>query len=308
MSVGYIPSTPGVGLQSYAYQQPTPVASVRPVIYLAGRISRGDWRESLFWGVVGEEPDRLSGYWPVSAGRGAFDYCGPYFTNQGHGMDHGPGQHGVAENRINEYGYDRSDLRRRTFRACLNAIRACTVFFAWLEDGEAYGTLVEIGYARAMNKKVVVAHPPDVDLSDQWFALQAADRVIVADGPVKAVESLADDERQFDSPIEAMFWRQYVDMRPAFPEELVPQFEVFGGRYRLDFALPGRKVAIELDGYEFHSTREQFTNDRKRQRELELDGWRVVRFSGSEVNADAAGCVRQAAQFATLLDASITKA
>ena len=34
-------------------------------------------------------------------------------------------------------------------------------------------------------------------------------------------------------------------------------------------------------------------DDRKRQRQLESAGGRIIRFGGAEVHADAAGCVRQ---------------
>ncbi|MGW5508235.1 endonuclease domain-containing protein [Streptomyces albogriseolus] len=80
------------------------------------------------------------------------------------------------------------------------------------------------------------------------------------------------------------------------------QHPVFGGRYRIDFALPKQKIGIELDGYAWHSSPEAFTRDRARQRELELDGWRIVRFSGSEIIKDADDCVRQAAAFAASIE------
>ncbi|MEV7849569.1 DUF559 domain-containing protein [Streptomyces sp. NPDC088183] len=74
------------------------------------------------------------------------------------------------------------------------------------------------------------------------------------------------------------------------------QHSALGGRYRIDFALPNDKIGIELDGYIWHSDRKAFTQDRARQRCLELGGWRIIRFSGAEVNADASACVRQAAE------------
>lgn len=52
-----------------------------------------------------------------------------------------------------------------------------------------------------------------------------------------------------------------------------------------------KKIAIELDGYEYHSSKEQFTADRKRQRELERQGWRFIRFSGSEIFHDVRACL-----------------
>ncbi len=45
-----------------------------------------------------------------------------------------------------------------------------------------------------------------------------------------------------------------------------------------------RKLAIECDGFEFHSSREQMTNDSIRSRKLMKEGWKVIRYSGSEIH------------------------
>lgn len=98
------------------------------------------------------------------------------------------------------------------------------------------------------------------------------------------------------SPIERLFWDAYRAFTPdLYPEiaGLVPQHPA--GRYRIDFALPGRRIGIELDGFASHSSTKAIASDRQRQRDLERAGWRIIRFGGSEVYHDAAECVRQAA-------------
>ncbi len=66
-------------------------------------------------------------------------------------------------------------------------------------------------------------------------------------------------------------------------------------QYRTDFALhltaenAGRSLsewfAIECDGYEFHhKTREQVTRDKARERAITAEGFRVLRFSGTEIH------------------------
>ena len=68
-----------------------------------------------------------------------------------------------------------------------------------------------------------------------------------------------------------------------------------GRRARIDFAFffsGGVRVAVELDGHDFHEkTKEQARAEKSRQRALTALGWHVLRFTGSEVYADAAGCV-----------------
>lgn len=51
------------------------------------------------------------------------------------------------------------------------------------------------------------------------------------------------------------------------------------GPYKVDVAFPGSKVAIEVDGWAFHSDQEAFQQDRKRQNYIALLGWQVLRFT-----------------------------
>ena len=47
-----------------------------------------------------------------------------------------------------------------------------------------------------------------------------------------------------------------------------------------DFAFPDAKIAIYCDGYEHHWKRGPFQKDRQQSRELQLQGWCVLRFGG----------------------------
>lgn len=57
------------------------------------------------------------------------------------------------------------------------------------------------------------------------------------------------------------------------------------GRFvaEVDLAYPDAMIAIEIDGYRWHSTPVQKRHDEQRQNQLILLGWRVLRFSASEV-------------------------
>lgn len=79
---------------------------------------------------------------------------------------------------------------------------------------------------------------------------------------------------------------------------LAPQFVVSrGGRsMRLDLAfiaLPDadagpKRIAVELDGHDFHErTKEQASRDKARDRLLTVGGWSVLRYTGSDVYARA---------------------
>lgn len=105
------------------------------------------------------------------------------------------------------------------------------------------------------------------------------------------------ERRLCESPIEEMFWDVAHKALPGIePAHCV-------GPYRLDFAIPDKKVGIELDGHEFHSSVEQRTSDAQRQRWLERRGWRLLRFTGAEVYASPSQCVSEVAAFVDGMEA-----
>lgn len=88
----------------------------------------------------------------------------------------------------------------------------------------------------------------------------------------------------FDSPLEQMFYElAFLDLH------IYPQHPV--GKYRLDFAIPDKRIAIELDGHEYHKTKYQRTHDAKRDRWLYGQGWHVLRFTGTEIYQNLDWCI-----------------
>ena len=67
------------------------------------------------------------------------------------------------------------------------------------------------------------------------------------------------------------------------------------GRYRIDLAifLSKKRIAIEADGRDFHSSFQQKEHDNKRDLYLKKHGWEVIRFTGSEIYRNSDKCVEQ---------------
>lgn len=61
------------------------------------------------------------------------------------------------------------------------------------------------------------------------------------------------------------------------------------GPYKVDFAYGC--CVIELDGHDYHKTKEQRDHDYKRERYLQKLGYIVIRFTGTEVFLDDRKCV-----------------
>ncbi len=116
-------------------------------------------------------------------------------------------------------------------------------------------------------------------------AIEARARVRFA----KAEERFATLEKKCESPAEVALLGALIDYGLTFEQ----QWLVLA--YRLDFAFPVQKIAVEVDGITYHNTPEAFEADRRRDRELSAIGWTTVRFSASEVFKRSLHCARQVA-------------
>lgn len=58
------------------------------------------------------------------------------------------------------------------------------------------------------------------------------------------------------------------------------------GPYVVDIAFPAQRVAVEIDGWAFHSDTETFQKDRVRQNWLSLHRWQVLRFTWLDITQD----------------------
>lgn len=67
---------------------------------------------------------------------------------------------------------------------------------------------------------------------------------------------------------------------------------------RADFAYPGQRLAIELDGFRYHSDPDAFVNDRVRQNALLSTGYRLLRYTARDLRLQPA---RVAAEVSRLL-------
>jgi len=63
----------------------------------------------------------------------------------------------------------------------------------------------------------------------------------------------------------------------------MPSANVFVAGFELDMYWEQARFAVELDGYEFHSSRKSFESDRRRQEELKLVGIEIMRFTAQRL-------------------------
>ena len=84
---------------------------------------------------------------------------------------------------------------------------------------------------------------------------------------------------------------------PGIETHVFPQqpLTVDGRNYRIDYEIVGEhaRIAIELDGFAFHGSRDAFTYDRLRQNDLAASGRQIIRFTYDAIRSDTARCVAQ---------------
>jgi very-short-patch-repair endonuclease len=95
------------------------------------------------------------------------------------------------------------------------------------------------------------------------------------------------------TPIEAKFYDAVRDTGLFFAVQ--PWIQGTDRRYRLDFLFfyEGGGVAVELDGHEWHKTKDQRGKDAERDRWFQERGIRTIRWTGTQVYADPQRCVSE---------------
>lgn len=172
--------------------------------------------------------------------------------------------------------------------AVLDKIASCEYLCAYIDTADCYGTIAEIAYAYALGKQVYVFLEFDDSTKE---AMGDAYRLVVNFPGIESIRVHAPETAamvlytliQCESPIEYSFASGllYDKLTKRMP---VPQLWI--GDFRVDFGYTNEMIAIELDGHDYHSTKEQRGYDAKRDRFLQAQGWKVLRFTGSEVWKD----------------------
>ena len=168
-------------------------------------------------------------------------------------------------------------------------------------DEEKWNLILEV-YGHLFPELPSTAMRPDVKSRLDWFK-----RRIAKEFEVEFTRQI--NSNVISSPIEQIFLLEWkfagLDKKLNVllsPHEPIPTDVA---SYTVDFlivpedpALENVKIAIELDGHEFHEkTQQQVRNDKVRERAIVQQGVTVLRFSGSEIVRNARGCVEEVEKF-----------
>ena len=170
-------------------------------VYFAGKVTHGCWRSELFnTPRIMSEPNGL-----YEIDQTSVVYVGPYAFSCDHGCYHYEGTHGLAIGRASCVGYLGQDgeteggIRRPdAVKRCLSGIDNCDFVVCYISSPDCYGTLVELGYASARNKPILLfvhpslqdSHEPPSIHDELWFSmnLPLVQNVIVGEPYKLAIE------------------------------------------------------------------------------------------------------------------------
>ena len=145
--------------------------------WVAGRGRSGDWRFDLVdcysWDEVSQISIKLAPKW---------SYVGPFFLECECGMCN----HCKSDCRENPHrgcnaceSWGTKVQQSHIFNKSLQGIKRADLVIAYAGDdfAEAHGTHVELGYAKALNKKVIILDDM-TDNDDLWFVYKSATMVV----------------------------------------------------------------------------------------------------------------------------------
>lgn len=175
-------------------------------VYLAGKISRDDWRKSL----DGVRPFSISandvvddvnlknkhvhefetyfGELPVVSRHPYIEVTGPFFLSCDHGCYHGDNSHGVGatyDKGLSIQGHFSCGCEGTTFsreevtEICMRQIQKADLVFSYINSADCFGTLFEIGYAAGIGKPVAIMFQNEELAEAMWFLSERADVVLI---------------------------------------------------------------------------------------------------------------------------------
>ena len=155
-------------------------------------------------------------------------------------------------------------------------------------------------------------HPSDKELiefvEEDYNQYPDSVKRYISNKALSYMNNLMSEVDTCESPIEYLLG---IAMNVLFPKSIHylvddyfinPQENIECGtkRYRVDFLIVIRRdgqihsFVVECDGHDFHEkTKEQAKKDKKRDRDLLLKGYPVIRFTGSEIFENPDNCARE---------------
>ncbi len=261
-------------------------STTTPTIYLAGKVAdRGSSRDNYA---------EARGKWALARDAGLFTR----FNVVGSDGDNHGSHRIICDQGDGEWGAYREDVQYYA----LDRLVPPTVVLAWLDSPSSYGSVAELAFAAARGLLcfMIIQSESGSCISWEnpmwdayWFVANFPNvtpiQVSTWDEAVAVAQRIFAPRVVTESPVEELMLKALVALN------LVPETQFQEAHYRMDFAFPDKRLGIEIDGHNYHKTKEQRQHDAQRDRFLSARGWTVLRFTGSEVFRNPNRCANEIA-------------
>jgi len=138
---------------------------------------------------------------------------------------------------------------------------------------------------------------------ERYLRILVANATAYCESPIERVLMAAMTAHYYAEPrhyCTMIYGKPRSEVRPLFPGlHIYPQVSIDG--YRLDFLAvdmsddgTSRYTVVEVDGHDFHErTKSQASHDKRRDRHFTRKGWRVIRYTGSDVWRSPSDCAQE---------------
>jgi hypothetical protein len=134
-----------------------------PKVYLAGKISKNDWRHELVPGL------RNHAWGDGDLDCGKFIYTGPFFVGCDHGCFHGPDTHGSHADGCIGGGVDGPSSWTEVVQRCRRGVISADLLIVYAESLDCIGSMVELGIAIEGGIPVIFCVAPGVNHREFHF-------------------------------------------------------------------------------------------------------------------------------------------
>jgi hypothetical protein len=154
---------------------------LKPTIYFAGKISKNGWRNAIVGpcdsaiGNSRQERDLFNPFFRHE--EDSFYYGGPFFVRCDHGCSHAATAHGTAE--CGGF-FEPNELHPRILAINAERIRRADLVFAYINETDCYGTMIELGLAMGRPQPLAVCLGPDLTPEQRrelWMAAECGTRL-----------------------------------------------------------------------------------------------------------------------------------
>ena len=155
-------------------------------VYLAGKIEPNGWRQKIFdmrnSFIDDEVIPHLDNITISTEWDKNIQITGPFFLSCDHSCYHGERNHGLGIHApVSCITGGRTHTGNEVINICKKQIERCDVLFAYINDDTCYGSLFEIGWAKALGKKIITIFDNTKRMEDMWFISKNSDYSISLD-------------------------------------------------------------------------------------------------------------------------------